>query len=326
MRVLLILVALVAIGAFIFLRPQNGGDQEQGEVPPAPTEMASDPAEDDEAPSTETVALPRFDLVRVDRSGRAVTSGQAAPGSTVEILSNGTVVQEIRTGADGNFAREIDTPLSEGAVELSLRMITADGMVVNGPDTIIIYVPEREGDSPVVLRTTPGGATEILQRASDPAPGLGPLSIETIDYDAGGNAIFSGRATPNSVVQIFAGRQAVGSTQADGQGRWTLSSTIPPGRYTLQILQLNEDGSPAYALEVPFEQAAPEDIVLRDGAVVVQPGNSLWVISRSVYGRGEQYTVIYEANESQIRDPDLIFPGQIFRLPEEDDTDDATAP
>ncbi|MGH1573148.1 LysM peptidoglycan-binding domain-containing protein [Methylobacterium sp. P31] len=61
----------------------------------------------------------------------------------------------------------------------------------------------------------------------------------------------------------------------------------------------------------------------RDGAVFVPEistakiirGDNLWRISQRTYGRGERYTVIYDANQSQIRDPDLIYPGQIFVLP-----------
>jgi nucleoid-associated protein YgaU len=51
------------------------------------------------------------------------------------------------------------------------------------------------------------------------------------------------------------------------------------------------------------------------GRVVIQPGNNLWQISRVIYGKGVQYTVIYEANKDQIRNPDLIYPGQIFETP-----------
>jgi len=51
------------------------------------------------------------------------------------------------------------------------------------------------------------------------------------------------------------------------------------------------------------------------GEVRVQPGNSLWRIARRVYGRGTRYTVIYEANRKSIRDPDLIYPGQVFIVP-----------
>ncbi len=48
---------------------------------------------------------------------------------------------------------------------------------------------------------------------------------------------------------------------------------------------------------------------------MIQPGNSLWRISRVLYGRGLQYTIIYQANKEQIRNPDLIYPGQIFSTP-----------
>jgi len=49
--------------------------------------------------------------------------------------------------------------------------------------------------------------------------------------------------------------------------------------------------------------------------VVVRPGNSLWRIARQTYGTGFQFTVIYEANRMQIKDADLIYPGQVFKLP-----------
>jgi nucleoid-associated protein YgaU len=53
----------------------------------------------------------------------------------------------------------------------------------------------------------------------------------------------------------------------------------------------------------------------RIGRIVIQPGNNLWNISRVIYGRGNRYTVIYKANKSLIRNPRLIYPGQIFATP-----------
>jgi len=51
--------------------------------------------------------------------------------------------------------------------------------------------------------------------------------------------------------------------------------------------------------------------------VFVQPGNSLWRIARRNYGRGIQYTVIFEANRAQIGDPSLIYPGQVLHIDRE---------
>ena len=55
------------------------------------------------------------------------------------------------------------------------------------------------------------------------------------------------------------------------------------------------------------------------GKAIIRRGDNLWTIARRVYGRGIRYTTIYEANTGQIRDPDRIYPGQIFALPENPD-------
>ncbi|PKA40510.1 peptidoglycan-binding protein LysM [Rhizobium sullae] len=52
-------------------------------------------------------------------------------------------------------------------------------------------------------------------------------------------------------------------------------------------------------------------------AVIIRRGDTLWQISRRVYGLGVRYTTIYIANETQINNPDRILPGQIFGLPKE---------
>ena len=47
----------------------------------------------------------------------------------------------------------------------------------------------------------------------------------------------------------------------------------------------------------------------------MQPGATLWAIARERYGDGMRYVSVYESNRSQITDPDLIYPGQVFDLP-----------
>ena len=52
-------------------------------------------------------------------------------------------------------------------------------------------------------------------------------------------------------------------------------------------------------------------------SVIIRRGDTLWQISRRVYGAGVRYTTIYLANEAQINNPDRILPGQIFGVPDE---------
>jgi nucleoid-associated protein YgaU len=60
----------------------------------------------------------------------------------------------------------------------------------------------------------------------------------------------------------------------------------------------------------------PSQVVIPDvNTTIISRGDSLWRLSQRVYGEGLRYTVIYGANRSQIRNPDLIYPGQVFVLP-----------
>ncbi len=62
-----------------------------------------------------------------------------------------------------------------------------------------------------------------------------------------------------------------------------------------------------------------------DSAVIIRRGDSLWRISRRVYGRGVRYSTIYLANQTQIEDPDRIWPGQVFKVPEKSADGEADA-
>lgn len=327
MRVFIIVLLLIVLGVAAWQGALRYGLIDPPESEPAETAAIDEGADADAAPVPEDAApaLPNFDIVRVDRTGYAVIAGRATPSSQVRVFANGEVLAETEAETDGSWVISTGTPLAAGPVELGLEMVTPDGLTVRSDQTVIILVPVQDGDAPRVLRTTPGGATEVLQDPSEVGEGLGPLSLDVIDYDNAGAVIFSGRAEPGAIVQVFVNRALVGQAQAGDDGRWQLSpdAIIDPGVYQLLVVQLDEDGRPAYAIELPFERASPDSIDLRDGRVVVQPGNSLWRIARRAYGRGAQYTIIYQANADQIRDPDLIYPGQIFEVPEDDpDTDE----
>ncbi|MCC2098472.1 MAG: LysM peptidoglycan-binding domain-containing protein [Hyphomicrobiales bacterium] len=63
---------------------------------------------------------------------------------------------------------------------------------------------------------------------------------------------------------------------------------------------------PAPAAHVVIEKLTTASVV---------KGDSLWRISRNILGRGIRYTQIYAANTSQIRNPNLIYPGQVLVVP-----------
>lgn len=324
MRVFIIVVIVALLGLIAWKGAEHF--HKPASAPAAKTQVKST---HEPAPAAKAQALPSFDIVRIDRSGGAVIAGRADPGSKVTIYANGKALTTVKVDADGTWAINTETPLASGPVEFSLAMVTAQGQRIVSEETIVAYVPQRAGDRPLVVKTSPGAPSVVLQEPRNADPKLGPLALETIDYDDSGSVVFAGRAEPKRVVELFLrpegrGRAAMlNRTTADDKGRWTITPQTPdgeaviiaPGRYVLTLIERDAAGKPVYVVEVPFERARPEDIALADGKVVVQPGNSLWRIARRAYGRGAQYTVIYEANADQIRDPNLIYPGQIFDVP-----------
>jgi nucleoid-associated protein YgaU len=177
--------------------------------------------------------------------------------------------------------------------------------------------PSRRADAPaqplVVLLPGTQPEARILQRAAS-QPGL---AIGQVDYDDGGSIRFAGTAPPGASLRLYVNDRHAGDAQADEQGRWTLApgETVEIGRHRLRVDQIAAAGVVAARIEVPFQRDRLPDAATSDGRIVVQPGHSLWRLARAVYGQGVRYTVIYDANREQIRNPNLIFPGQVFTMP-----------
>ncbi|MFV0473028.1 MAG: LysM peptidoglycan-binding domain-containing protein, partial [Pikeienuella sp.] len=91
---------------------------------------------------------------------------------------------------------------------------------------------------------------------------------------------------------------------------------VAPGDYALRLDEIGAGGEVSSRLETPFRREAIAPGAAHAGSMVVQRGDSLWRIAENIYGEGLRYTLIFKANSAAIRDPDLIYPGQIFELPE----------
>ena len=93
----------------------------------------------------------------------------------------------------------------------------------------------------------------------------------------------------------------------------------PEPRFTsnleLRLDQLAADGSVVKRIAAAVEAPPNAPTEPAPGTYIVRHGDSLWLIARSVFGAGTRYMEIYSANRGQIRDPDQIFPGQLFKMP-----------
>ena len=307
--------ALAAAAAFIMTRPGPPA------VEPDPGAELVEPAPDSAPPSEEPAVLvaPTFDIVRVDPRGTAVIAGHGAPRATVALMIGETEIMRTDIDGAGEWVMIVSEPLPAGSAELSLLMRTASGQEIRSEQVVVVSVPESRDRTPLVVLGRPGEASRVIQSPFE-GVAMGPLALETVDYDESGSVIFSGRAEPGAQVRVIADGSEIGAVTADEAGRWSLEAgtSFAPGVYNLQVDQIDaETGLVTAVIALPFERASPEDALRarEAGQVVVQPGNSLWRIARQLYGEGLQYTVIYEANQDQIRDPNLIYPGQVFQTP-----------
>jgi nucleoid-associated protein YgaU len=71
----------------------------------------------------------------------------------------------------------------------------------------------------------------------------------------------------------------------------------------------------AGATGLPAAGSPSAVVVPKIATATVSRGDSLWRISSLIYGEGTRYAVIYKANQEQIRNPNMIYPGQVFVLP-----------
>ncbi|RMF74685.1 MAG: LysM peptidoglycan-binding domain-containing protein [Alphaproteobacteria bacterium] len=332
--VVLAMVALALVGLATYRAlhqtPQPAVSKHQGQ-------QAGQPAAGD---------LPSFDVVRISRGGTGVIAGRAAPGAKVAILVNGKTVGEVTADARGEWVFILEEPLLPGTAELSLKAVLPDTeagtgnrpgaragekRTVESDDVVVVSIPKRaeperfaaDRKNGVLAVLTPKngeGASRVLQRPGTAAPGeIGEqLAVDTIDYGQDRIPVFAGRGVPRAVVRIYLDNVYLGDVRVDDNGHWELKATQPlvEGEHVLRLDQLLP-GSDNVELRVlqPFSTGAAPDPSRAKQAVVVRPGNTLWGIARKLYGRGVRYTLIFQENAEQIADPDLIYPGQVFKVP-----------
>ena len=286
---------------------------------------ASEPAEPELDANDPSV--PKFDLVRIEADGSAVIAGRAAPDAEVAILSNGEEIGRAQASSRGEFVALLNTDSDGGAQSLALVATDEDGGKVSSQSNVIVLArapvenatDEEISLPPAIVQSTPD-EVKVLQ----PVIGLADLdrvSLDSISYDEAGRVVLAGRGRPGNVARVYANGTSLEESSISESGTWSAELTsLDVGRYVIRVDEISPAGEVLSRVESPFQRIFPtaEQLALLTDAssVIVQPGNNLWTIAERKYGEGFRYTTIFEANKEQIRDPDLIYPGQVFDLPD----------
>ena len=296
---------------------------------PLPSTSASAETEpsDDLAGSPESLPSPvtDFDVPRrPDASSDASDDDLqiAEPSDT----GNGPVSTR-RPAAPGKDGAPAEGPSLPPSPDVLMATLSDDGAPVSdaepmldsrsgaSPETDLPPQPE----APRVMRVEEGGLSIVQDGAPNPA-----LSIDTIRYAPDGTVVLGGRAPRDTSIRAYLDDRSLAAVQSSRDGQWRLDMpALDQKTYRLRVDQLDAGGEIVARAETPFRPETVERLdelrgMVEDGVrrVTVQPGFTLWAIAERNYGDGMSFVRVFEANSDKIRDADLIYPGQIFAVPD----------
>ena len=155
------------------------------------------------------------------------------------------------------------------------------------------------------------------------------LSLDTVSYDLEGDVVAAGRGQGEREVRVYVNNRLASSSMVQTDGNWRVElRNVREGVHTLRVDEVDPQGNVQARVESPFKrEILPRETLIslnvaqplataRLTRVTIQPGHTLWAIAKDAYGQGVKYVQIYEANLDQIRNPDLIYPGQVFDVPD----------
>jgi len=175
--------------------------------------------------------------------------------------------------------------------------------------------------------------------AEAPLPPTPEVGVAAVEAETNGALYIAGTATTPEPVRVYVDDEFLGETTPTESGTWLLETKreLAPNEYTVRVDQVDTgSGTVVARAEVPFAReiavatlkpvgetvaADPSEAsgsVSGPMTVIIKRGDNLWRISREMYGRGIRYSTIYQANRDQIRNPNRIYPGQVFVLPASD--------
>ncbi|WP_434052391.1 MAG: LysM peptidoglycan-binding domain-containing protein [Roseibium sp.] len=277
---------------------------------PAPAATAGAPETDG---TTETAALTRDEIASPSTDTSAQASDQAGTGTA----QTGQSVAGVQPGADAQKPEG-----TVGGTQTAAGEVSGNGV-------------RQQPETQAAIGAT---AQQQQQAAANSEPSI---TVEAVESEPD-KVYVAGTGKPGSSVRVYVGEDYQGEAKVNSSGRWLVQGTknVPEGNVEVRADLIAPDGDTVDArAAVTFEKEQDKQIVLTkvvatgsgsgqgsQGAdvqkslpvVIIRKGDNLWRISRRLYGDGVRYTTIYQANQDQIRDPDLIYPGQVFLTPEGD--------
>ncbi|MGY6708887.1 MAG: LysM peptidoglycan-binding domain-containing protein [Rhizobiaceae bacterium] len=309
-----------------------------------------------EAPQPAGQARVFVEAVEID-GGTVFVAGHAEAGRFVRVYANDILLGETRTSEGGRFLIEARVDLPVGDYIIRADLLGSDGSVVaraavpferEPGETIAAVAPrapspgdEEEAAQPAPEEEVSTDTARIEEDEADSAPSeiaAAPVDgeAETEETSAAHDPVVEEEASADVAAVEPSPSADVETTDAARTADQPEQTTEPAADMTgdeqiaaseeadapapvEETAQADEPEAPASSMAAadPAGQTMSPALERVDGAVIIRRGDNLWRISRRVYGQGVRFSTIYLANQDQIRDPDRIWPGQVFTVPAE---------
>ena len=280
-------------------------------------------------------------VARPDNDDGELLVVESKPGEATRVLANSPSPKEGATDAPSTMQAPSD---SEGAAPAADTDVAETAPVVSEQGTASA---EAQDDIAVARVEQPAEQAEVTQEsdtaaAVEPEPGVeSTVSIEAVEIE--GDTLFvAGAAVPEgSSVRLYVDNAPITDGTSGEGGRFLFDGklALDEGSHIARVDLIEpQSGDVVDRAEVSFTKSDGETLqtvgavaeaqstdmpgasgasdVLETRKVIIRRGDNLWTIARRVYGAGIRYSTIYDNNNDQIRDPDLIYPGQVFELPQ----------
>ena len=289
--------------------PADNQTQKQSEGAENSTEVGVSPKEKSETTSEENSSS--------DLTAETDLEEETEKAAEANNISNDNVDKADLTNKTPQLAQPTEEKIEEDVQQILTQEPSGSDLIPN--------TASNKAEQPTILLADSEGV-KVVQSGKTGPNVMTDVMFDTINYSKDGDVAVTGRGTPESIVHFYLDNSPVASTAVDQTGYWSADlSDVEAGVYTLRLDQLDQSGKVSSRIESPFKREDRSVLVdqmqdiaspARINVITVQPGNTLWAISRERYGRGILYVQVFDANKDKIRDPDLIYPGQIFDLPD----------
>lgn len=294
--------------------------------------MATKPSRESNKPAGKTATVPgavRIVSVDAQEGGRLHVTGQATAWSSLRLYLNDTMVAAGQSGADGRVAFTIGRGVKPGAYRIRVDSVDPAGGKVKARAEVAFAYPDSTPPTPYAETgaagaTKPDGTPLAVPSRERAAAEPRPSASEQAGANRSSPSAKAKSADLNPAPSLAAAPPiGTGAMRAEPDRPAAAGSPSQAASSGATAPKPGADRRAATALAPSLPAAAPP--AAGAGAVFVPEvstaritrGDSLWQISRRTYGRGNRYTVIYDANQDQIRDPNRIYPGQMFVLPKD---------